>query len=98
MRWTARAHIVFGVDFDEADRLLAGQDLVEMLRLEAYSRAGGKRCRHHPGLPSRAGGGEARVVRASRAGHDLIGASAPVPFGVFIVVQVPFGTYFQALP
>jgi len=30
--------------------------------------------------------------------QDLIGSSEPIPFGVFIVVQVPFATYFQALP
>ncbi len=28
----------------------------------------------------------------------LIGASEPMPFGVFIAAQVPLATYFQALP
>lgn len=36
--------------------------------------------------------------RASRRNQDLTGAREPTPFGVCIVVQVPFGTYFQALP
>jgi hypothetical protein len=34
----------------------------------------------------------------SPVGQDLISVSEPVPFGVFIVVQVPAGTFFQALP
>ena len=29
--------------------------------------------------------------------QDFIGCSEPLPFGVVIVVQVPFGTSFQAL-
>ena len=28
----------------------------------------------------------------------VIGLNEPMPFGVLIVVQVPFGTSFQALP
>jgi hypothetical protein len=38
------------------------------------------------------------AARASVVGQDLIGSSEPLPFGVCIVAQVPFGTYFQALP
>jgi hypothetical protein len=42
---------------------------------------------------------EARTgSRAPLLAQDLIGSSEPVPVGVFIVVQVPFATYFQALP
>jgi hypothetical protein len=29
---------------------------------------------------------------------QLLGVSDPVPFGVLMVTQVPFGTSFQALP
>jgi hypothetical protein len=32
------------------------------------------------------------------AGQPLTGVSDPIPVGVFIVVQVPLATYFQALP
>lgn len=40
------------------------------------------------------------VKRADRGSHDqpFIGSTEPLPFGVVIVVQVPFGTYFHALP
>src|SRR6266403_6110994 len=38
------------------------------------------------------------MARVSFVGQDLIGSSEPVPFGVLIVVHVPFATYFQALP
>jgi hypothetical protein len=30
--------------------------------------------------------------------QDLIGVSEPMPLGVLIEVQVPAGTFFQALP
>ena len=40
--------------------------------------------------PSPQGGGEKT--------HILIGSSEPMPFGVFIETQEPFGTAFQALP
>jgi hypothetical protein len=30
--------------------------------------------------------------------QDLMGISEPMPVGVFMLVQVPVGTYFQALP
>ena len=33
-----------------------------------------------------------------RQRQDLISASEPMPFGVLIVVQVPFGTFFHELP
>ena len=38
------------------------------------------------------------VHTGAAAVHQLfIGSSDPTPMGVFIVVQVPFGTYFHAL-
>jgi hypothetical protein len=30
--------------------------------------------------------------------QPLTGSSEPMPFGVFIAAQVPFGTFFHALP
>ena len=33
-----------------------------------------------------------------KSGQDLMGISEPMPVGVFMLVQVPAGTYFQALP
>ncbi len=35
VRRAARTHVVLGMDFDEADRLLAGKNVDEMLRLES---------------------------------------------------------------
>ena len=37
-----------------------------------------------------------RAGRGSRV-QLFIGSRVPLPFGVVIVVQVPFGTYFHAL-
>ena len=38
------------------------------------------------------------MTSGSARAQLLIGVSEPMPFGVFIVVQVPLATYFQALP
>ena len=49
-------------------------------------------------------GRDAPSGEASRSGlrrdrtYALTGISEPTPLGVVIVVHVPFGTYFQALP
>ena len=49
-------------------------------------------------------GRDASSGEASRSGlrgdriYALTGISEPMPLGVLIVVHVPFGTYFQALP
>ena len=41
----------------------------------------------------------ARLIPAQGlSAQDLIGSSEPVPLGVLMVSQVPFATYFQALP
>jgi hypothetical protein len=40
----------------------------------------------------------ARQPHAPVTHQDLVGFSDPIPLGVFIVSQVPFGTYFQAVP
>jgi hypothetical protein len=51
-------------------------------------------------LPREARAGERpiRTHKSDDAAQPLIGASEPLPFGVFIDVQVPLSTYFQALP
>ena len=38
------------------------------------------------------------VLTASGLDQDFIGSSDPMPDGVFIVTQVPAGTYFQCAP
>ncbi len=38
------------------------------------------------------------VGAAPYIASDFIGSRLPMPFGVFMVVQVPFGTSFHALP
>ena len=48
------------------------------------------------GDPSPVAGGGTK--QNSRNAQLLIGASEPMPFGVFIAAQVPLATYFQALP
>ncbi len=35
---------------------------------------------------------------SGRPETQAFSVSEPVPFGVLMVVQVPFGTYFHALP
>ena len=36
--------------------------------------------------------------RGSASAQDFIASSEPMPLGVFMVTQEPFGTAFQALP
>ena len=61
----------------------AGQGLAEVLGLEAE--AGRKRLRAHD-------------VLLEPGDQDFIGVSEPMPWGVLMLVQVPTGTFFQALP
>ncbi len=56
-----------------------------------------RRARRAPRRSAAASGPARRTVPWSRV-QLLTGVSEPMPFGVFIVVQVPFATYFQALP
>ena len=62
----------------------AGERRIVVLRLQAEP--GGEDCGH---------GVE---VRTWCGLSSYIALSEPMPFGVFIVVQVPLATYFQALP
>ncbi len=39
MRWTAGAHIVFGMDFEEVDGATAFENCVGVLRLQSHSGA-----------------------------------------------------------
>lgn len=96
-------HIVLGVDFEESDWLRRGNDVAKMRWLEADAGTRRKVCNngHSFRFPSRATWqrhSECRMEPVALPGQDLLGSSVPVPAGVLIVAQVPFGTYFQALP
>ena len=104
MRGAPRAHIIFGMDLEKAERLRRGGNGGEMLRLKARAGAQGKlriahgffsltRLRALVPVTQKRG---ARMPRAPVAHQDLPGLREPMPFGVFIVSHVPFGTYFQA--
>jgi hypothetical protein len=102
VRGPACAHIIFGVDLEKAHGLRARNDVGKMLRLEADTaaqrKAGCVRQRHGDRSWQWEEGGAGRRARASRKAYDLIAVSDPVPFGVFMVAQVPLATYFHALP
>src|ERR1700732_4334589 len=106
MRDATRAHIIFGMDLEKAERLRRGGNGGEMLGLKARAGAQGKlrnahglfsltRLRALVPVTQKRG---ARMPRAPVEHQDLLGFSEPMPFGVFIVSHVPFGTYFQILP
>src|SRR6266513_1502447 len=101
MRRSARAHVILGVNLDEPDRVCRRENVAKMRGLEADAGAGRQiRYTEHLQIPALriAEMKEARGIRAPRIAQDLIGSSEPAPFGVLIVAQVPFTTYFQALP
>jgi len=100
VRRSAITHIVFGMNFDEADRRFAGKNVGEMLRLEADAGSGGQtRCKLHDGSREEGQAGSTPLARFPlAAGQLFIGMREPMPFGVFIASQVPLATYFQALP
>jgi hypothetical protein len=75
--------VVLGMDLEPQARRATGQGLLVVLGLEADA-GGERRC-------ARAGAG-------SRHAAQVLAESEPVPFGVLIVVHVPAGTFFQALP
>ena len=96
MRRASVAHEVFRVHLEESNRLFRGDDFVKMHRLKAYAGARRKiRFNRHAFVRTLS----ERARRRERlfAGQDFSGSSEPVPLGVWIVAQVPFGTYFQAL-
>src|ERR1700732_960067 len=106
MRDATRAHIIFGMDLEKAERLRRGGNGGEMLGLKARAGAQGKprnahrffsliRLRARVSVTQKRG---ARIPRAPVANQDPWGCSEPMPFGVFIVSHVPFGTYFQIVP
>src|ERR1700730_17567841 len=103
MRDATRAHIIFGMHLEKAERLRRRGNGGEMLRLKA--RAGAQRkLRNAHGffsstrlralVPVTQKRG-ARMPRAPVAHQDLLVLSEPMSFGVFMVSHVPFGTYFQ---
>src|SRR6202045_3672194 len=103
MRDAPRAHIIFGMDLEKAERLRRGRNGGEMLGLKARAGAQGKLRNAHGffsltrprALVSVTQKRGARMPRAPVAHQDLLGLSEPMPFGVFMCSHVPFGTYFQ---
>lgn len=98
VRRAACAHVIFGVDLYEGERLPGCEQVLKMLRLvsNACARGQGSEKRHAATFRKPVGTHGGRAPR--RTAQDLIGVREPFPFGVFMEVQVPFGTYFQALP
>ena len=74
--------VVLGVDLEPQAGRPAGERLGVVVGLEAE--------------PGRQGGVHAVLGSAKRL--QALGVSEPLPLGVFMVVQVPLGTVFQALP
>ena len=89
MRRPARAHVVFGMDFDEADRLPAGQDVGKCCGLKPMPARAGRRdvismvARIAHGRMRGARRGAGRAPRC-REGRLHLALSEPMPFGVFI--------------
>src|SRR5688500_18930433 len=83
----AGAHIVLGVDFEEAQRWLLFQNAAVMLGLEADTGAG-----RDDGVCRRHGKSGVRFPAPLEAhAGRWIGSSEPGPSGVSVVAQVPFG-------
>src|ERR1700738_4430764 len=106
MRDATRAHIIFGMDLEKAERLRRGGNGGEMPGLKPRAVAQ-RKLRNAHGFFSltrlRAGVSVARkrgarMPRAPVTHQDLPGLREPMPSGVFIVSHVPFGTYFQIVP
>src|SRR3982074_3537968 len=92
MRDATRAHIIFGMDLEKAERLRRGGNGGEMLGLKARAGAQGKlrnahgffsltRLRARVSVRQKRG---ARMPRAPIAIQDFLGFNEPMPFGVFI--------------
>jgi hypothetical protein len=99
MQGSPGAHIIFRVHFEKADRLGGNEDVGEVKRLEADPSARRKfGRRRHFGVPTLCEVQQSVGTQDLLSLQDFDGSSEPVPVGVFIVAQVPFGTYFHALP
>ena len=104
VRRPAIAHVVLGMHLEEADIRRLGQDGVAVLRLEAQPGAWGQGVgtglighRSSPG-GSAERGGRGRPPRVVAKDQPSIGSSMPLWPSTSMVVQVPAGTAFQALP
>ena len=108
----ASNQIVLGVNLEETEIRLGGQNLGEVLRFETQARPGGQPIGvRSPGRNAArvriAGGWHHHRGRSSRSGGDdqaffsLNAANWPKPVGEVgdaVFSQLPFGTSFQALP
>ena len=56
------------------------------------------RCAGSVPCPPRAARCESEGSEATQVAFHFIASSVPMPLGVLMLVQVPAGTYFQALP
>ena len=95
-----QAHGMLRADLLEPRQARAAvDDVVFRMHLEPEAlRAAVPRLLEMLGLESEAG--SERLVHGGVAcvDQDLTGLSEPMPFGVLIVVHVPFGTFFHAFP
>src|SRR4051794_16946197 len=106
VRRSARAHVVFGMDLEEAGLRTAGEDRVEMFVLEAGPGDAAEWNRKAEGLGCGRDRPDRRVHVAPPlsllrcAGSEAqTGLSEPfLPFGRSMLVQVPPCTNFHALP
>ncbi len=98
MRRPTGAHVVLGMNLEEADIRLPVDDLGIMCRLQAEAGARGKGgwIGHRDGsaCSERLGG---KLVKPPARGNYMA-SSMPMWPSTFMVVQVPLGTAFQALP
>ena len=95
----AVAHVVFGVHLEEADIGLAVEDFAIMLRLQAEACARRKHAAElHADHPSLLFGKAGRPRSPRRGTQEAFGSSEPLCPSTSMVVQVPAGTAFQALP
>jgi hypothetical protein len=103
VRRSACTHVVFGVHLEETDVGLGIDDLPVMLGLQANAgtrRDGPFTLRQYSMMH---GGLRENEVRArgdtpDSRGFQTFAVRLPIPFGVFIVVQVPLGSSLNALP
>ncbi len=102
VRRAARAHVVFRVDFEEADSRQRFDNRAVMLGLKTDAPArwnaifSRRRWKQHGNLQSK--GEEGGCAARPTTRYQAFGVRLPGPFGVCIVVQVPLASSLNALP